>query len=499
MPMRIGGLASGMDIDTVVKDLMKAHRKPLDKLNQKKQIYEWSREDYRTINSKLVDFKNNKLFKYGLDSTFQPKKAEVTGNTTAVSVQATNSATTGSMNIVVSQLATSATLTTTPTLDGSGNEIPKPMSSSETFNQLKASSGLSFTSNTITINGKSLTIDPGVDTIDSLVSKINADKDMGVSAIYDSATGKMSLMAKETGAGTIAVSGDLLTGAGAFKLTTSAAGKNAKFSLNGMQLERTTNRFTMNGVDITLKAESGGQASSVNVVSDIDKVVESIKSFINDYNDLVGSIQSKLKEERFRKFPPLTADQKKDMKEDEIKKWEEKAKSGLLRNEPILEKIVMDVRTVMSSTIKVGSPLSDYSANSIGIGTGQWFDGAKLQLDEDKLRAALESEPDKVAQLFQSKGENGAGVGLFQKLADGIQEGMSQLSKKVGTYMYDTSAKTFNPDSSMGDELKHLEDRIKNWERLLLDKENQYYKKFAAMEKAINKFNSQSSSLFSGK
>ena len=497
MPIRISGLASGMDIDTTIKELMKAHRKPLDKLTQQKQIWEWNREDYRSINSKLMDFKNNKLFKYNLESSLQPKKAEITGDTTAVSVQTTNGAVSGSMNIMVTQLATSSTLTTTPTLDGDGKEILKPMDSSKTLNELKVSSGLAFTSNTITINGKPLTVDPSVDTIASLVSQINSDKDMGVSAIFDEATAKKSLMAKETGAGTISVTGDLLTGAGAFNLNTALDGKNSQFSLNGMQLERTTNRFTINGVDITLKAKSNGQASSINVVSDTDKAIETIKSFINDYNEMVDAIQTKLKEERFRKFTPLTAEQKKDMKDDEIKNWEEKAKSGLLRNDSVLEKIVMDARAIMSASIQVGSPPEDYSANSIGIETGKWFEGGKLQINEDKLRAALENEPDKVSQLFLSKGENGTGIGLFEQLSTKVNEGMVQISKKAGTYLYNTTGTNFNPESTIGEELKYIDRRITDWNRILVDKENQYYKKFSAMETAINRFNSQSSSLFS--
>lgn len=492
MPMRIGGLASGMDIDATVKELMKAHRKPLDKLTQQKQIWEWNREDYRSINSKLIDFKNSKLFKYNLESSLQPKKAEITGDTAAVSVQTTNGAVSGSMNIMVTQLATSSTLTTTPTIGGDGKEVLKPMDPSKTLDL----SGLAFTSNIITINGKSLTVDPAVDTIDSLVSKINSDKDMGVSAIFDKSTGKMSLMAKETGSGTISVTGDLLTGTGAFNLNTSVDGKNSQFSLNGMQLERTTNRFTINGVDITLKAKSNGQASSINVVSDTDKAIETIKSFINDYNEMIGAIQTKLKEERFRKFTPLTADQKKEMKDDEIKNWEEKAKSGLLRNDSVLEKIVMDARAIMSASIKVGSPPEEYSANSIGIETGKWFEGGKLQINEDKLRAALEDEPEKVSQLFLSKGENGTGIGLFDQLSTKIQEGMVQISKKAGTYLYDTTNTKFNPESTIGEELKYIDRRITDWNRILVDKENQYYKKFSAMEAAINRFNSQSSSLF---
>ena len=53
--MRIGGLASGMDIDQLVGDLMKAERMPLDKLTQKKQYLEWQRDDYREMNKSLLE------------------------------------------------------------------------------------------------------------------------------------------------------------------------------------------------------------------------------------------------------------------------------------------------------------------------------------------------------------------------------------------------------------------------------------------------------------
>lgn len=50
--MRIGGLASGMDIDSIVEKLMVAERMPMDKLEQQKQIYEWQRDAYRDVNKR---------------------------------------------------------------------------------------------------------------------------------------------------------------------------------------------------------------------------------------------------------------------------------------------------------------------------------------------------------------------------------------------------------------------------------------------------------------
>src|SRR4051812_20889711 len=56
--MRISGLASGMDIDSIVSDMMKIKRMPLDKLKQQKQTMEWQRDDYRAMNTLLLDFRS---------------------------------------------------------------------------------------------------------------------------------------------------------------------------------------------------------------------------------------------------------------------------------------------------------------------------------------------------------------------------------------------------------------------------------------------------------
>jgi flagellar hook-associated protein 2 len=67
--MRIGGLASGMDIDTIVSDLMKAERMPLDKLTKNKQVIEWQRDAYREMNTLLLNFRNQ-TFDMKLSSNF---------------------------------------------------------------------------------------------------------------------------------------------------------------------------------------------------------------------------------------------------------------------------------------------------------------------------------------------------------------------------------------------------------------------------------------------
>jgi flagellar hook-associated protein 2 len=103
-------------------------------------------------------------------------------------------------------------------------------------------------------------------------------------------------------------------------------------------------------------------------------------------------INGKLSEERYRKFPPLTEEQKKDMSENDIKLWEEKAKSGLLRSDPLLDRIVRDLRYAVSSSV-AGLPKEMNSLSAIGITTGDWREKGKLHINEDKLRDAIAKDP----------------------------------------------------------------------------------------------------------
>lgn len=115
MVTRISGLASGMDIDSIVKKLMTAESAPLNKLNQQKQLMEWKRDNYRQTSVKLVSFLQDKLDTLSKSSSLSAQKATTTGNTTSVSAIATPSAS-GSLEITVTSLATAARITSSAPL-----------------------------------------------------------------------------------------------------------------------------------------------------------------------------------------------------------------------------------------------------------------------------------------------------------------------------------------------------------------------------------------------
>jgi len=484
--MRISGLASGLDIDSWVQQLMKAQRTPLDKLTQQKQLIEWKRDNYREINSQLVDFRNNKLWSYKSSSSLNPYKSEVTGNTSAISVKASPTASLVNMTVDVEQLATQRSKTSTDSL-GAGVTKKSTLSSIDP-------DGADQYVLTITRPGTDVVNleFSKTDTIESVIKKINSDAKANVTAVFDEATGKITLKSKEYGSKDVTFEGTLTA---AFKLPGAyEGGEKAKVKANGQSLEFSNNTFTLNGVEITLldKTETDKPAV-ITTKTDADKIVDTIKSFIKDYNAVLEKINGKLKEERYRDYAPLTNEQKAEMKEDDIKRWQEKAQSGLLRNDEILTAVIWNMREAVVSARVEGTSIS---LSSIGITTGQYYENGKLIMDEqgeEKLRKAIEDNPDQVMDLFI--GADGTG-GLFNKLYDELAGSLEAISERAGTDKYSTSLTTaFNTESVMGKELKDVNQRIYNLQKKLTDMETRYYSQFTAMENAINQLNSQSTSI----
>ncbi|APO47960.1 hypothetical protein BS614_30740 [Paenibacillus xylanexedens] len=621
MVTRINGF-SGMDIESMVKSMMATKRVPLDKLNQEKQLLQWQRESYRELSSKLYDFGTNKLItKYGNSTALNANKATVTGNTDAVKAEASATASGVEMKVSVTQLAKSATESTSGLGQGvssstslaalEGVDLSK-MGSADMANYLQKGfdikiNGVSFTDK----DGKSLF--NGLTSISTLVSTINSNAQANAVATYDEITGKLSISSKtggldskvtvetptggnsvlalfskktviETnGAGsgvtddktladlyklsggkdpepgapaktysfvlngktfsfnesdkisdvvdkinsgdakatasfadgklTIAAqSGEQLKMSGGsyefmnlFKginsygdvagQLTSTAGQDAIVNVNNQPLKDIkSNTFTLNGVQITLMDVTTKNGVDTPTIiknqSDPDKALESIKSFIEDYNSLIKALNSKVEETKYRDFKPLTDEQKKELKETEINTWTEKAKSGLLKNDDIIKTVLSEMRQVI--TDKLG-PLS-----ALGITTGNYSENGKLViLDETKLKGMISANPQLALDLFQGP-SNAPKEGLFDKLADKVSNAIEKVYQRAGTNRYTTDVTSaFRDENIMGRKMKDYNNRILTMQTNLKRTEDRYYKQFAAMEAAMNKMQTQSSSLFS--
>jgi len=280
-------------------------------------------------------------------------------------------------------------------------------------------------------------------------------------------------------------------------------GVNAKYTIGGTTLEQTTNTFTQNGVSITLNTTTATPVT-ITTKNDIQANFDSIKKFVDKYNELIDKMNKKVTEEKYRDFQPLTDAQRKELSEDEVKKWEEKAMSGTLRNDSYLRDAMQSLRSTVSTKIETGYSYTENGKtinlqymSQIGITTTSDFrDGGKLKIDETKLKKMLEEHPDGVYKLFtvdvldipnsKTVQMNEGFARQLQGFATLARTNISQVAGLDGAV-----ATSYRLGKSMAD----VDKSILSWGDKLQKKEDAYYRRFAAMEQAMNQANSQSATL----
>ncbi|AWO74749.1 MULTISPECIES: flagellar hook-associated protein 2 [Geobacillus] len=483
--LRISGLASGMDIDKIVSDLMKAERMPLDKLKQKKQLLEWQRDDYRSMNTLLQGLDDYLFSNITLQSSMFKKNVS-SSNESVVTATAGSSAANVAAAIQVNQVATSAVW-----LSDATKRVDKASFSVDADVTLT----INVTNGDGSTKQATITVKQGT-TLDGLIAQLNNNADLGVSAFYDEQTGRVSIMKKETGGRASLVLADQATvdffaqlgftnTAAGQELTGKTAGKDADITINGLRTTRSSNTFTINGVTYTVK---GTGTATVSVETDVDAMFNAIKGFVDKYNDTIDKINAKLKEERYRDYPPLTDEQKEAMTEKQIELWEEKARSGMLRGDSILSSALSQMRMNVYTKVEGANIPSGFSQLAqIGITTSSnYLDGGKLIIDETKLREKIKENPDAVYQLFNQDGATDAEKGIARRLRDTIKATIGKIEQKAGKTIWT------NQQFAIGRDLIEINDQIDRFEDRLKQIEDRYYRQFTAMEEAIQRANQQS-------
>ncbi len=476
--MRIGGLASGMDIDQIVKDLMAAEKMPLDKLTQQKVWTEWQQEAYRDFN---LAFSNLRTSANSLRFTSAFNAYSVTStNQGSVGVTTTPSAMKGTYEIEVKSIASSAKLTSAAAVKNAAGENAQ-------------ATDVMGTDGTITVTdgqGGTRTVTVTADMTFSAVAKAIQDSTAGgvpeLRASFDNTTSRFFIATKGMGADqNFSLSFDspemaskIGTPAG---ITTNAADGRILFDgidVTGLK----TNQTTVNGLNINLNSIG---ISTVTVQTDTAKPVESIKKFVEDYNKNIAEIENKLIEKRYPDFQPLTDEERMGMSEKEVEMWEEKSRSGLLRNDPLLRGALQDMRRAFMDPVDDLENIGNLSMLSqIGISTGHYSEGGKLNIDEEKLKKMLAEKPDEVIDLFTKKTGD---AGIFERVYQELNTVMKDLSNRAG------NSGSFVDQSSLTKKINQMNDDINKWQDRLIRVEDRYWKQFTAMEKALSQMNQQSS------
>ena len=272
-------------------------------------------------------------------------------------------------------------------------------------------------------------------------------------------------------------------------------GKDAKIKLNDIEYTGSSNQFSINGLSITAQAVTGdGDANAITITtqSDVQGMYDKIKDFLTQYNSLINEITSLYNADSAKGYEPLTDEEKDAMSDTEVEKWEEKIKSSLLRRDDSLESIMNTMTSAMSKGYEING--KKYYLSTFGIKTLGYLnaaeneqnayhidgdeDDASVSGNSDKLMTALTEDPDSV-------------IGFMQQLTNGLYE---SVGKKMQTSTLSSVYKVYN-DKEMASEYSDYTDLIKKWEQKLQDQEDYYYKKFSAMETALSKLQSQTSSM----
>lgn len=545
--MRVFGLSgSGIDIDQIVGDMMKVERdRRVTKLERDKQVDSWKQEMYQEVNKELANFIIDARKDFGLSSTtslgtlinsstdsFTWVKTASSSDDTKIAAESTTKALNGSYKLKVETLAENVSKASTASISLTGK------SSSDTlFDQFgdvfngDGNSNLTFTikTNKTDAAGESFDFDPTVDTLGDVIDSIN-NSGIGVQAAYDSDLDRVFFSTTETGEENyfnIDTDADNFF-AGVLSLNVNIAqdynGTDAKFDFgDAINLTKSSNTFSVNGINISLKgthdAGNPNDYETITIDSDINSVYEKVSSFVDKYNELIDKINKRLDEKLYRDYQPLSSEEKKALTEDEVKLWEEKAKSGLLKNDSILSKMLTSVREDLYKSVSGLSSTMNH-LTQIGIETGEYSSKGKLVIDETDFKESITNNIDgvidllfNVPQTYTSDEDKHDKSGLITRIFDTMTENMKDLIDKAGpgsdsdllrdvksTILIDftTGTNLKNGSISILDEyILDFEEEISSQEKILLSIENRYYSKYSAMETALNQMYDQSSWLAS--
>lgn len=377
-------------------------------------------------------------------------------------------------------------------------------------------------------------------TLESIMNDINSNEQAGVKVSYSATANQFVFTSKHGGAGgQIEMGSDLADGtsgknlaaslfgtvsydtgsavvSGTNNKTTVINGQDATMTalINGVETTLTsgTNTFNIDGFTVTangtFKATPGNENEYVSFDKkvDADKIVDAVKSFVEDYNKVLAEIneQYSTQPDHKKEYLPLTDDQKAELSEKQIEEYEEKAKQGLLFGDQDLGGLSNGLRFVFSNL--------DMDAIGISVSTN-YSDKGKITLDETKLRSALASDPDAVASAFTDpleKKQVTNSDGTTSWVDDTSSGGaMSRLKVQLDKYAATTGAtkgiliekagSQYSPmallQNTLQDKIDSYDDVIDSLTEKLNDKIDYYTSKFSKLETLIAQMNSQSSYL----
>lgn len=533
--MRMTGLYSGMDTESIVQQLVSAKQTKVTNLKNEQTKLEWKQTAWQDLNSKIYSLYSGTLSKLRLSTAYK-KKTTTSSDPTKVNVLASEGAVDGTQTLKINSIAKSGYLTgakldstKTEEVEENGKKVTKKVGWKATDKLSEINSGLAGKSISVTVGTgdeeKTTAIEITSDmTISQFTSKL---KEAGVNASFDENNQRFFISATGSGAKKdFKLSGsDVALQALGLDDTFHYAngsecvknnGQDAEIVLNGATFTSDTNAFSINGLTLNVTGTTEDEISIV-TSTDYDGVYDTIKDFITEYNELINEIDKLYNADSARKYNMLTEDEKESMSDEEVEKWEGTIKGSLLRKDSSLSTVMNSlINTMMGSyytnnlteeqkkTMTESEISAWYEKNGnkkslydFGIKTLSYFDAKdnehhayhidgneddeNTSTKTDKLKAALANDPEGTTEFFTA---------LCKEMYNKINDAMNSNKDYSSVY------KVYN-DKQLKKEYDNYTKRIKEAEEELNDYEDKWYDKFAAMETALAKLQSNTNAVTS--
>ncbi|MBO4908051.1 MAG: flagellar filament capping protein FliD [Lachnospiraceae bacterium] len=503
--MRMSGLISGMDTDSVIEALVSSKKKKVtDAKNDQKKL-DWKQDIWKGINNNIKGLFQSHVSKMRFTSAYSKKTTSVS-NSSVASVITGDGAVDATQKLRVESLAKSAYLTGK---DLNGESKEKTFTATSTLSDL----GFEGEGDTInlTIGGKvqeSLAV-TGETTISDVLTHL---KKAGLNASFDEDTQRFFVSSKSTGSSqdfTLSDGGNGALAALGLQVATDDQkkaegfdqaqyaskidGSDAVIYLNDAKFTGDTNTFKINGLTITALDETGDKEVTLTTTTDTSGIYGMIKDMISQYNKAINDIDKYYGADSIRKYSMLTDEEKEAMKDKEIEEYENKIKSGLLRSDNNLASLRNLFTGVMANGIEIGD--KTYHLSDFGIGTGSYFTTADnekhaLHIDGDPDDSTVSDKTDKLSGLIATDPE--LVTQFFSKLSQELYSKLDGASKSVEGYR---SYGNFYDDRKMKSDYDGYNKTIKNLEQKANDYEDKLYKQFSSMETALANLQKKSNAL----
>jgi flagellar hook-associated protein 2 len=261
---------------------------------------------------------------------------------------------------------------------------------------------------------------------------------------------------------------------------------------NGAEIKSSSNILTVNGLTVTVKGvtdEASDETVSVNITRNTQTIYDMIKGFVKSYNEVLKELNDSYDADTAKGYEPLTDEEREAMTDDQIEKWEKKIKDSLLRRDGTVGSLINTMRTALSGSVDYNGKA--YSFASLGITSISYTEKGLLHIDGDKEDVLSASEDDKLMKALSENPD--AVMEVFTKLTGELYSKMQEDMKSTSL----SSALTFYNDKEIKGTIDDYKQELADMEDRLTDMENRYYRQFTAMETAMSKMNSQSSSIMS--